>query len=62
VTHKYGEAAGSNVALAGRTARNVVLVYVDVRGLGRRAIVRHTAKTWAKGQVARHREHAGPRR
>ncbi|KAH9048253.1 hypothetical protein EDB84DRAFT_295786 [Lactarius hengduanensis] len=32
VSHRYGAAAGENAALAGRTMRNVVLVYVDVRG------------------------------
>lgn len=52
VSHKYGTAAGENAALAGRTARNIVLVYVDVRGLGRRVIVKRMAKTWVKGRMA----------
>jgi spartin len=52
VSHKYGAPAGENAALAARTMRNVVLVYVDMRGLGRRAIVRHAAKTWANGRIA----------
>jgi spartin len=56
VTHKYGTAAGENAALAARTARNIVLVYVDVRGLGRRVIVKRATKAWVKGRVAKARE------
>lgn len=52
VSHRYGAVAGENAALAGRTVRNVVLVYVDVRGFGRRALVKRTAKTWAKRRAA----------
>lgn len=52
VSHRYGAVAGDNAALAGRTMSNVVLVYVDVRGFGRKALVKHTAKTWAKGHIA----------
>jgi spartin len=51
VTHKYGAAAGENARLATGTARNVVLVYVDVRGMGRRAIVKRAAKGMMKGMV-----------
>jgi len=56
VAHKYGTAAGDNVALAGRTARNIVLVYVDVRGLGRRVIVKRMARSWVKGRIASARQ------
>jgi len=56
VTHKYGTTAGENAALAGRTARNIVLVYVDVRGLGRRVIVKRMAKTWVRGRIASARQ------
>ncbi|KAH9001574.1 hypothetical protein EDB92DRAFT_2051132 [Lactarius akahatsu] len=59
VSHRYGAVAGDNAALAGRTMRNVVLVYVDVRGFGRRALVKRTAKTWAKGRAAAGRSGAG---
>jgi len=62
VSHKYGPVAGDNAALAGQTMRNVVLVYVDVRGLGRRAIVKRAAKTWAKGRVAKAREEAASKK
>ena len=43
-SHKYGPVAGDDAALAGGTMRDVVLVYVDVRGLGRWAIVKRSAK------------------
>ncbi|KAI0047050.1 hypothetical protein FA95DRAFT_1559479 [Auriscalpium vulgare] len=51
VTHKYGAQAGENVGIAAGAARNVTLVYVDMRGLGRRAIVKKVAKGWVKGQA-----------
>lgn len=51
VAHKYGEHAGNNVLMAAGTVKNVVLVYVDVRGFGRRAIVKKVAKTYVKGQI-----------
>ncbi|KAI0032351.1 hypothetical protein K488DRAFT_50131 [Vararia minispora EC-137] len=51
VTHKYGVAAGANVGVAAGAARDVVLVYVDVRGMGRRAIVRRAVKGFAKGRM-----------
>jgi spartin len=59
VSHRYGEVAGDNAALAASTMRNVVLVYVDVRGFGRRALVKRTAKTWAKGHSAEARGGVG---
>ncbi|KAI0303527.1 hypothetical protein B0F90DRAFT_1809704 [Multifurca ochricompacta] len=58
VSHKYGTVAGDNAALAARTVRNIVLIYVDVRGLGRRVIVKRTAKTWIKGHIRRGKEGA----
>ncbi|KAH9977339.1 hypothetical protein BGW80DRAFT_1456637 [Lactifluus volemus] len=53
VSHKYGPTAAGNVALAGGTVRNVVLVYMDVQGLGRRAVVKVVAKGLVKGHIAR---------
>ncbi|KAI0320297.1 hypothetical protein OF83DRAFT_1239174 [Amylostereum chailletii] len=51
VAHKYGQEAGNNVRMATGTARNVTLVYVDVRGMGRRAIVKKAAKGWMKSSM-----------
>ncbi|KAJ3514180.1 hypothetical protein NLJ89_g2519 [Agrocybe chaxingu] len=52
VGHKYGaEAAQSSLLMAG-TARNVGLVYVDMRGIGRRALLKRTAHTFVKARVS----------
>ncbi|KAJ7771522.1 hypothetical protein B0H16DRAFT_1305641 [Mycena metata] len=51
VGHKYGaEAAESSVLMAG-TARNVALVYIDLRGIGRKALLRRAGKEFVKGRV-----------
>ena len=34
------------------TARNVGLVYVDLKGVGRRALVRRTGRTFLKVQMS----------
>jgi hypothetical protein len=41
-----------NAALVGRAARNIVLVYVDVRGLCRPVAVKRMTKSWVKEQIA----------
>ncbi|KAG5653943.1 hypothetical protein H0H81_009059 [Sphagnurus paluster] len=52
VGHKYGpEAAESSVLMAG-TAKNVALVYVDMRGMGRRALLRAAGTQFVKGQLS----------
>lgn len=50
-THRYGAEAGEAVAQVGGSARNAVLVYVDVRGMGRRAILKSTAKGYVKARL-----------
>ncbi|KAJ7221639.1 hypothetical protein GGX14DRAFT_430537 [Mycena pura] len=51
VGHKYGpEAAESSVLMAG-TARNVALVYIDLRGIGRKAILRRAGKEFMRGML-----------
>lgn len=52
VGHRYGPAAARSTTLAAGTARNVVLVYVDVRGFARRAIIKRVGKEFVKGRVA----------
>ena len=52
IGHKYGpEAAHSSLLMAG-TARNVGLVYVDLKGVGRRALVRRAGRTFVKAQMS----------
>jgi spartin len=49
--HKYGpEAAESSLLVAG-TARNVGLVYVDMKGIGRRALLRKAGKGLVDGRL-----------
>ncbi|KAL0573898.1 hypothetical protein V5O48_008046 [Marasmius crinis-equi] len=56
IRHKHGEqVAESSKAMAG-TARNIGLVYVDLQGIGRKAIVKRVAKTYVKTRVKQHRE------
>ncbi|KXN92004.1 hypothetical protein AN958_11064 [Leucoagaricus sp. SymC.cos] len=49
--HKYGaEAAESSLLMAG-TARNVGLVYIDMSGIGRRALLRRAGMSFVKGMM-----------
>ena len=52
VGHKYGPEAGRAAHLGAHTARNVALVYVDARGLARRALVRKAARGFVKARFA----------
>lgn len=54
VAHKHGQDAGENARIATGTARNVVLVYVDVAGMGRRAIIKRVVKKSVKSVAQRH--------
>jgi len=54
VGHKYGEEAAQSSLLMAGTARNVGLVYVDMRGIGRRALLKRTARTFVKSRVMSH--------
>ncbi|OBZ75409.1 hypothetical protein A0H81_04903 [Grifola frondosa] len=51
VNHKYGPAAAHSTNLATHTARNVVLVYIDMRGFARRALITKAGKEWIKSRV-----------
>lgn len=52
VGHKFGADAAANTHLATQTARNVVLVYVDMKGVARRALFQKAGKEFAKARVA----------
>ncbi|KAI0781426.1 hypothetical protein BD413DRAFT_505234 [Trametes elegans] len=56
--HKYGADAGKSTHLATHTARNVTLVYIDMQGLARRALLRKAGKEWIKARVGRSRQEA----
>ncbi|KAJ7184434.1 hypothetical protein C8R46DRAFT_1064051 [Mycena filopes] len=52
VGHKYGTEAGESSVLMAGTARNVALVYIDLRGVGRKALLRRAGKEFVKGRVS----------
>ncbi|RXK36909.1 hypothetical protein M231_05811 [Tremella mesenterica] len=49
--HKFGPEAGKATALVGGSVRNVAVVYIDVRGVGRRALLKSTAKGFVKARL-----------
>ncbi len=50
-SHKYGPEAGHATALLGGSVRNVAVVYIDVRGVGRRALLKSSAKGFVKARL-----------
>ncbi|GJJ11949.1 hypothetical protein Clacol_006187 [Clathrus columnatus] len=52
ISHKYGASAGDMSRMTGNTIRNVSLVYVDVRGVGRRALLKRAGKAVVKAQFS----------
>ncbi|GLB35503.1 putative senescence-associated protein [Lyophyllum shimeji] len=51
VGHKYGPDAKETSLLMAGTARNIGLVYVDMRGIGRRALLRRAGAQFVKGRL-----------
>ncbi|KAF9257386.1 hypothetical protein L218DRAFT_1006249 [Marasmius fiardii PR-910] len=51
VRHKYGPEAAESSASIAKTAKNVGLVYIDLQGIGRKAIVKRVAKVYVKNKV-----------
>ncbi|WVQ99458.1 hypothetical protein IAU59_006593 [Kwoniella sp. CBS 9459] len=49
--HKYGPDAGQATALVGGSVKNVAVVYIDVAGVGRRAILKSTAKGFVRAKL-----------
>ncbi|TFK25054.1 hypothetical protein FA15DRAFT_378241 [Coprinopsis marcescibilis] len=52
VHHKYGQEAAESTVLMANSARNVGLVYVDMRGIGRRALLKRAGKVYVKSKLA----------
>ncbi|KAL1662014.1 hypothetical protein GGF50DRAFT_129074 [Schizophyllum commune] len=48
--HRYGKDAGETSTMAARTAQNVGLVYIDLSGLGRRALIKRAGKHYVKSK------------
>ncbi|RPD59263.1 hypothetical protein L226DRAFT_553696 [Lentinus tigrinus ALCF2SS1-7] len=59
VAHKYGPEAGRSTHLATHTARNVTLVYIDMRGFARKALIKKAGKHWLKARVGGGKEMSG---
>ncbi|KAJ7491148.1 hypothetical protein FB451DRAFT_1080019 [Mycena latifolia] len=55
VGHKYGAEAGESSVMMAGMARNVALVYIDMRGIGRRALLRRAGKEFVKGRIMDHK-------
>lgn len=51
VGHKYGNVAGHNAEMMMGTTRNVALVYVDMKGIGRKAILKTAGREFVKGRL-----------
>jgi len=49
---RYGPEAGHNSVLMAGTARNLGLVYVDMAGIGRRALLRRAGVQFVKGRLS----------
>lgn len=56
VTHAYGAEAGQIAQRANHTVRNVGLVYIDARGVTRRAILKSVGKAAVRGRMNDGRE------
>ncbi|KAF9066403.1 hypothetical protein BDP27DRAFT_1423925 [Rhodocollybia butyracea] len=53
VNHRYGSEAAQSTALVAGSVKNVGLVYIDLRGVGRKAIIRKVGKQFVKNQLKR---------
>ena len=51
--HKYGPEVGDASRLLGSSATNVGVVYIDVRGVGRRALLRRAGKGYIKAKLGK---------
>jgi spartin len=56
VTHAYGAEAGQIAHRANHAVRNVGLVYIDARGVTRRAILKSVGKAAVRGRMNDGRE------
>ncbi|CUA71921.1 hypothetical protein RSOLAG22IIIB_09926 [Rhizoctonia solani] len=54
--HRYGPEAGAHTRHFGETVRNVGVVYVDARGVGRRALIKRAGKRMIKGRLGSGKE------
>lgn len=53
---RYGPEAGAHTRHFGETVRNVGVVYIDARGVGRRALIKRAGKRMIKGRLGSGKE------
>jgi len=56
--HKYGAEVARSTAMLTGTAQNIGLVYIDMRGIGRKALIKRVAKEYVKGRSAKEKNSA----
>ncbi|KAF8602793.1 hypothetical protein BDV93DRAFT_474193 [Ceratobasidium sp. AG-I] len=54
--HRYGPQAGDSTRKMGETVKNVGVVYIDARGVGRRALIKRAGKRVIKGRLGTGKE------
>ncbi|KAG8737389.1 hypothetical protein FRC10_008267 [Ceratobasidium sp. 414] len=54
--HRYGPDVGASAKSMGETVRNVGVVYIDARGVGRRALIKRAGKRMIKGRLGSGKE------
>jgi spartin len=47
IGHMYGDEAAQSTSMLTGTVKNVGLVYIDMRGMGRRALIKRVGKDYA---------------
>ena len=52
---RYGKDAATTSNLMGGTAKNLALVYIDMRGIGRKALIKRAGKQYIKKIVTQER-------
>ncbi|KAE9401528.1 hypothetical protein BT96DRAFT_965005 [Gymnopus androsaceus JB14] len=53
VGHSYGPEAAQNTALMAGAVRNVALVYIDMHGVGRKALIKRVGKQYVKSKLSK---------
>lgn len=56
VTHSHGQEAGALAGQANRAVQNVALVYIDARGVTRKALLKSAGKAAVRGRMNDGRE------
>ncbi|KZV83483.1 hypothetical protein EXIGLDRAFT_656021 [Exidia glandulosa HHB12029] len=54
--HRYGKEMGDAVQMGGETMRNVGVVYIDARGVGRRALLKRAGKGMIQAKMGSNKE------